>query len=212
MTGTDLCVNKPQSVPVIFEPPCTSIQAVEENIWFDVLRLTKMEVGSEWKMHSCSETFQHILDENVWKIINIWKHVVTFIKSVSFFVILESLTFIHFHQPVCLSLFTVAINLLSFTVLRTIIFLIIIVPTITNLKTQSAIFLHGELPLHFTASLILWQNLGNSWLMTLKYLFYSLSTLTAQCGMIVYTTTSLYMQTSHIKSCDLNAMFRVWVT
>ena len=24
MTGTDLCVNKPQSVPVIFEPPCTS--------------------------------------------------------------------------------------------------------------------------------------------------------------------------------------------
>jgi hypothetical protein len=23
MTGTDLCVNKPQSVPVIFEPPCT---------------------------------------------------------------------------------------------------------------------------------------------------------------------------------------------
>jgi len=25
MTGTDLCVNKPQSVPVIFEPPCTYI-------------------------------------------------------------------------------------------------------------------------------------------------------------------------------------------
>jgi hypothetical protein len=25
MTGTDLCVNKPQSVPVIFEPPCTMI-------------------------------------------------------------------------------------------------------------------------------------------------------------------------------------------
>jgi len=25
MTGTDLCVNKPQSVPVIFEPPCTLI-------------------------------------------------------------------------------------------------------------------------------------------------------------------------------------------
>ena len=24
MTGTDLCVNKPQSVPVIFEPPCTN--------------------------------------------------------------------------------------------------------------------------------------------------------------------------------------------
>jgi len=23
MTGTDLCVNKPQSVPVISEPPCT---------------------------------------------------------------------------------------------------------------------------------------------------------------------------------------------
>ena len=22
MTGTGLCVNKPQSVPVIFEPPC----------------------------------------------------------------------------------------------------------------------------------------------------------------------------------------------
>jgi len=22
MAGTDLCVNKPQSVPVIFEPPC----------------------------------------------------------------------------------------------------------------------------------------------------------------------------------------------
>jgi len=22
MIGTDLCVNKPQSVPVIFEPPC----------------------------------------------------------------------------------------------------------------------------------------------------------------------------------------------
>jgi hypothetical protein len=22
MTGTDLCVNKPQSVPVMFEPPC----------------------------------------------------------------------------------------------------------------------------------------------------------------------------------------------
>jgi hypothetical protein len=22
MTGADLCVNKPQSVPVIFEPPC----------------------------------------------------------------------------------------------------------------------------------------------------------------------------------------------
>jgi hypothetical protein len=25
MTGTDLCVNKPQSVPVIFEPPCISV-------------------------------------------------------------------------------------------------------------------------------------------------------------------------------------------
>jgi len=25
MTGTDLCVNKPQSVPVIFEPPCTNM-------------------------------------------------------------------------------------------------------------------------------------------------------------------------------------------
>jgi hypothetical protein len=25
MTGTDLCVNKPQSVPVIFEPPCTNL-------------------------------------------------------------------------------------------------------------------------------------------------------------------------------------------
>ena len=25
MTGTDLCVNKPQSVPVIFEPPCIYI-------------------------------------------------------------------------------------------------------------------------------------------------------------------------------------------
>jgi hypothetical protein len=24
MTGTDLCVNKSQFVPVIFEPPCTS--------------------------------------------------------------------------------------------------------------------------------------------------------------------------------------------
>ena len=24
MTGTDLCVNKPQSVPVIFEPPCSN--------------------------------------------------------------------------------------------------------------------------------------------------------------------------------------------
>jgi len=24
MTGTDLCVNKPHSVPVIFEPPCIS--------------------------------------------------------------------------------------------------------------------------------------------------------------------------------------------
>jgi hypothetical protein len=24
MTGTDLCVNKPHSVPVIFEPPCNS--------------------------------------------------------------------------------------------------------------------------------------------------------------------------------------------
>jgi len=23
MTGTDLCVNKPVTVPVIFEPPCT---------------------------------------------------------------------------------------------------------------------------------------------------------------------------------------------
>jgi hypothetical protein len=26
MTGTDLCVNKPQSVPVIFESPCTLLQ------------------------------------------------------------------------------------------------------------------------------------------------------------------------------------------
>jgi len=25
MTGTDLCVNKPQSVPVIFEPPCVCV-------------------------------------------------------------------------------------------------------------------------------------------------------------------------------------------
>jgi hypothetical protein len=25
MTGTDLCVNKSQFVPVIFEPPCTYI-------------------------------------------------------------------------------------------------------------------------------------------------------------------------------------------
>jgi len=24
MTGTDLCVNKPVTVPVIFEPPCSS--------------------------------------------------------------------------------------------------------------------------------------------------------------------------------------------
>ena len=28
MIGTDLCVNKPQSVPVIFEPPCTYIVSV----------------------------------------------------------------------------------------------------------------------------------------------------------------------------------------
>jgi hypothetical protein len=26
MTRTDLCVNKPQSVPVIFEPPCIIFQ------------------------------------------------------------------------------------------------------------------------------------------------------------------------------------------
>ena len=25
MTGTDLCVNKSQFVPVIFEPPCTNV-------------------------------------------------------------------------------------------------------------------------------------------------------------------------------------------
>jgi len=29
MTGTDLCVNKPQSVPVIFEPPCINGEWVE---------------------------------------------------------------------------------------------------------------------------------------------------------------------------------------
>jgi len=33
MTGTHLCVNKPQSVPVIFEPPCTS----DSRIWGRVL-------------------------------------------------------------------------------------------------------------------------------------------------------------------------------
>jgi len=33
MTGTDLCVNKPQSVLVIFEPPCTlHNQRQNENI------------------------------------------------------------------------------------------------------------------------------------------------------------------------------------
>jgi len=26
MTGTDLCVNKPVTVPVIFEPPCIIVQ------------------------------------------------------------------------------------------------------------------------------------------------------------------------------------------
>jgi hypothetical protein len=29
MTGTDLCVNKSQFVPVIFEPPCTKISSCE---------------------------------------------------------------------------------------------------------------------------------------------------------------------------------------
>jgi hypothetical protein len=33
MTGIDLCVNKPQSVPVIFEPPCilTNIHDLKHN-------------------------------------------------------------------------------------------------------------------------------------------------------------------------------------
>jgi len=31
MTGTDLCVNKPVTVPVIFEPPCIYIQTDDAN-------------------------------------------------------------------------------------------------------------------------------------------------------------------------------------
>jgi len=30
MTRTDLCVNKPQSVPVIFEPPCIKILFIHQ--------------------------------------------------------------------------------------------------------------------------------------------------------------------------------------
>jgi len=33
MTGTDLCVNKPQSVPVTFEPPCIMIIAMKSLIF-----------------------------------------------------------------------------------------------------------------------------------------------------------------------------------
>jgi hypothetical protein len=29
MTGTDLCVNKSQFVPVIFEPPCTNLSILK---------------------------------------------------------------------------------------------------------------------------------------------------------------------------------------
>ena len=31
MTGTDLCVNKPQSVPVIFQPPCIMKLTLRKN-------------------------------------------------------------------------------------------------------------------------------------------------------------------------------------
>ena len=36
MTETDLCVNKPQSVPVIFEPTCTSVSFVSANVTLQV--------------------------------------------------------------------------------------------------------------------------------------------------------------------------------
>ena len=32
MTGTDLYVNKPQSVPVIFEPPCISLNTLRTGL------------------------------------------------------------------------------------------------------------------------------------------------------------------------------------
>jgi hypothetical protein len=45
MTGTDLCVNKPQSVPVIFEPPCIyGGQEVHTGFqWGDVMERDRME-------------------------------------------------------------------------------------------------------------------------------------------------------------------------
>jgi hypothetical protein len=34
MTGTDLCVNKSQFVPVIFEPLCSSINKYKFDVWY----------------------------------------------------------------------------------------------------------------------------------------------------------------------------------
>ena len=47
MTGTDLCVNKPQSVPVIFEPPCIK----SYKIWTEekVRNITDIQYGKKVK-------------------------------------------------------------------------------------------------------------------------------------------------------------------
>jgi len=40
MTGTDLCVNKPQSVPFIFEPPCNKASDIKLVSLYSTIRFT----------------------------------------------------------------------------------------------------------------------------------------------------------------------------
>jgi len=52
MTGTDLCVNKPQSVPVIYEPPCNFLIKSRRMRWARlVARMSESRgcIGSWWR-------------------------------------------------------------------------------------------------------------------------------------------------------------------
>ena len=51
MTGTDLCVNKPQSVPVIIEPPCIKVK-VKVKVKFTLVHALRLCTGRMAYMRS----------------------------------------------------------------------------------------------------------------------------------------------------------------
>ena len=81
MTGTDLCVNKSQFVPVIFEPPCSIVSILyslccDSNIVVERLHLqypmasTQQSSHSFWKRHLVQNILLTLCDSKQWSLSN----------------------------------------------------------------------------------------------------------------------------------------------